>query len=166
MESQPARGAGPELANESDADLLVCMTVADDDSLCARAAWEEFYRRHVEYLYRVCLRAYDPILGGEAGVADLVADTFRAAYENAHKFDPAGIADAGRLRLRARAWLGWIARRTVRDVLRGRGRLPTRSLEPDHWQQVAQPRRPGADASAREREQLVIRTTLQWYRLF
>ena len=176
MESQPARGAGPELANENDADLLVYMAMADDEPVCARAAWEAFYRQHVEYLYRVCLRAYGDILGGEAGAADLAAEVFRAAYENAHKFNPAGITDANRLRLRARAWLGWIARRLVQDILRGRGRLPTRSLELDHWQQVAEPKRPGAGASAKEdavrqaveslseREQLVIRTTFQWYR--
>lgn len=176
MESQPARGAGPELTDESDADLLVYMAMADDDPACARVAWEAFYRRHVEYLYRVCLRAYSGILGGEAGAADLVAEAFRAAFENAHKFDPAGITDANRLRLRARAWLGWIARRIVQDILRGRSRLPTQSLELDHWQQVAEHERPGAGASAKEdavrqaveslseREQLVIRTTLQWYR--
>ncbi|MDY7011939.1 MAG: sigma-70 family RNA polymerase sigma factor [Planctomycetota bacterium] len=176
MESQPARGAGPELANESDADLLVYMAMADDDPACARAAWEVFYRRHAEYLYRVCLRAYGGILGGEAGVADVVAEAFRAAYENAHMFEPAGIADADRLRLRARAWLGWIARRIVQDILRGRGRLPTRELEPDRWQQVPAIERAGGGPSAKEglvrqaveslseREQLVIRTTFQWYR--
>ncbi len=179
MESTPARGAGPELTNEGDADLLVYMGLADSDLVCARAAWDVFYRRHVEYLYRVCLRAYGDILGGEAGVADLVAEAFRAAYENAHKFDPAGITDANRLRRRVRAWLGWIARRLVQDILRGRSRLPTRALELDHWQQVAEPERLGGEAgnepspkekavrqaveSLSEREQLVIRTTLQWY---
>lgn len=176
MESQPVRGAGPELADDSDADLLVYMAMTDDDPACARMAWEVFYRRHVEYLYRVCLRAYGCLLGGEAGVADLVAEAFRAAYENAHKFDPAEITDLDRLRLRARAWLGWIARRLVQDILRGRGRLPTRSLELDHWQQMPEPDRSESCTSAKEkavrraveslseREQLVIRTTFQWYR--
>ncbi len=171
-----AAGRGEDLTNETDAGLLVFMGLAGADPVCARAAWEAFYRRHVEYLYRVCLRAYGRLLGGEAGVADLVAETFRAAYENAGKFDPAGIDSPERLRWRARAWLGWIARRLVQDILRGRGRLPTRSLELDHWQQVAEPEQPGAGGSAEqqavrqavesltEREQLVIRTTFQWYR--
>ena len=176
MESTPARDQARELTNETDTDLLVYMTMAGDEPACARAAWEVFYRRHVEYLYRVCLRAYGWVLGGQAGAADLVAEAFRAAYENAHKFKPAGVTDADRLRLRVRAWLGWIARRIAQDILRSRGRLRTQSLELDHWQQVAQPQRPSAGASAKERavreavqslgerEQLVIRTTLQWYR--
>ena len=165
-----------KFTKETDADLLARMVLADDDPACARVAWEAFYLRHVDYLYRACLRAYGDILGGEAGVADLVAEAFRAAYENAHKFDPAGITDPDRLRLRARAWLGWIARRTVQDLLRARGRLPTQRLELDHWQQVPEPERPGVGASAQEqavrqaveslseREQLVIRVTFQWYR--
>lgn len=175
MEAQPARGAGPELANETDADLLVYMAMADDDPACARAAWEVFYTRHVEYLYRVCLRAYSDILGGEAGIADLVADVFRTAYQNAHKFDPAKIECPERLRLRVRGWLGWIAKRMVQDTLRGRQQVHTRNLELDEWQQVATPDEPYRPPSARqelirqavlsltEREQLVIRVTLQWY---
>ena len=50
MKSTPARGAGPELADEGDADLLVYMGLVDDEPSCARAAWEVFYRRHVEYI--------------------------------------------------------------------------------------------------------------------
>ena len=176
MPSQPRRGQAPELTNEGDADLLAYMAMAVEEPTCARAAWELFYRRHVEYLYRVCLGAYGDMLGGEMGVADLVAEAFRVAYENAHKFEPAGIADPERLRLRARGWLGWIARRLVQDLLRRRGKLPTQSLELDHWQQVAERGRPGGKPSANERlvreaigslserEQLVIRTTFQWYR--
>ena len=176
MRTGRARGSASQLSSETDADLLVYMAMADEDPSCAQAAWDVFYRRHVEYLYRVCLRAYGHLLGGEAGVADLVADALRAAYENAHKFDPAGIECPDRLRLRARAWLGWIARRGVQDILRGRGRLPARSLELEHWQQMPALERPDVGASARERavrqaveslserEQLVIRTTVQWYR--
>jgi len=116
------------------------------------------------------------VLGGEGGAADLAAEAFRAAFQNARKFDPAGIADGERLRLRARAWLGWIARRLVQDILRGRSRLPTKGLEMGHWQQVAAADRPPRTPSAKEqaareaigsltqREQLVIRTTFQWYR--
>ncbi len=176
MGSTPAQGTAHELDDHDDSDLLACMAMADDDPALARTAWEAYFRRNVEYLYRVCLRAYGGILGGEAGVADLVAEVFRAAYEDADKFDPAGITDPDRLRLRARAWLGWIARRLVQDTLRGRSRLPTRNVELGHWQQTPAVERPRAGASAREqaarqavaslseREQLVIRTTLQWYR--
>ena len=175
MEPNRPGAAAPDLTDETDADLLAYMAMADDQPAYARAAWEAFYRRHVEYLYRTSLRAYGALLGGEAGVADLVADVFRTAYEHAHKFDPAGIGAAERLRLRARAWLGWIARRMVQDLLRGRGRLPTRTLAWEQWCQVPHAERAQATAAPAdqlvrrailtltEREQLVIRVTFQWY---
>ncbi|MBN1554992.1 MAG: sigma-70 family RNA polymerase sigma factor [Phycisphaerae bacterium] len=164
------------MADETDAGLLVYMALAEEDAPCARTAWDVFYQRHVEYMYRVCFRAYGDLLGGQAGAADLTADVFRAAYENAHKFDPAGITDPERLRLRARAWMGWIARRIVQDILRSRARLGERKIELDHWQQIADSSCASAEPSAREtlvrravealteREQVVIRTTFQWYR--
>ena len=175
MPRDDAAGTHTELTAENDADLLAYMTMAQDDPAIARVAWEVFYRRHVEYMYRLCLRAYSELLGGPPAVADVVAEVFRATYENAHKFDPAGITDAQRLRLRTRAWLGWIARRMVQDLLRGRSRLPLRLLDLDQWQQVAQPERAATRPSPREelaraallsltkREQLVIRVTFQWY---
>ena len=122
-----------ELARETDGDLLVYMTLAPDDPPAARAAWEEFYRRHVNYLYAVCLRAYGRPLGGQPAVADLVADTFKRAYENAEKFDADGITDPERLRGRTRGWLGRIAQRLAQDALRRRSRLPTRlQWRPSH----------------------------------
>ena len=151
------------------------MATAGDDAPAARAAWEELYRRHVAYLHAVCLRAYGGLLGGPAGVCDLVADTFRRAYEHAEKFDPDGIDDPERLRLRVRGWLGRIAQRLVHSALRGRGRLPTRFLAQDQWQQVARRPPPQAPDPQRiegvrsailtlsEREQMVLRVTLQWY---
>jgi len=86
MRPEAARGEGPGLTDETDADLLVYMAMADEDPDSARAAWEAFYLRHVEYLYRVCLRAYGDVLGGEAGAADIVAETLR--------FDPGLISPA------------------------------------------------------------------------
>jgi len=175
MEPGRAADAVPELKDETDADLLVYMTMAADDPACAQAAWAVFYQRHVEYLYRVCLRAYRDVLGGEAAVADLIADVFRAAYENARKFDPAGVESPERLTLRTRAWLGWIARRMVQDLLRGRGRLRTRTIELERWQELPARDRTTSPPSHDEqlvrqavlalsnREQLVIRVTFQWY---
>ncbi|MGB2823278.1 MAG: hypothetical protein WBF17_20015, partial [Phycisphaerae bacterium] len=73
------------------------------------------------------------------------------------------------------AWLGWIARRLVQDLLRGRARVPTRGLEPEHWQQMPAGEAPARAASRNEqlvrqalealseREQRVIRVTFQWY---
>jgi RNA polymerase sigma factor (sigma-70 family) len=163
------------LADESDADLMVYMTMAGEAPETARAAWEVFYRRHAEYLYAVSMRAYWELLGGEAGVCDLVADTFKRAYENAERFDADGVVDPERLRLRVRAWLGRIAQRLVQDRLRQHYRAPTRFLAPDEWQQMAEPAaRACADSvqlervrrailSLSKREQMVVRVTLQWY---
>jgi RNA polymerase sigma factor (sigma-70 family) len=175
MRPRPEPGGDPELQQETDADLLVYMTMAGDEPRTARAAWDELYRRHAEYLYAVCLRAYGPLLGGEPGACDLVAETFKRAYEHADTFDAAGIADADRLRRRARAWLGRIAQRLAQTALRGRGRLPARFLEQDQWQYVstpspqrkADPRKTRlvreALSSLGEREQVVLRVTFQWY---
>jgi RNA polymerase sigma factor (sigma-70 family) len=167
-------GTRAEPAHETDADLLVYMSMAGDDASAAGAAWEEFHRRHAPYLYAVCLRAYGPMLGGPAGAADLVADTLRRAFEHADKFDAGGLDDPDRLRRRVRAWLGRIAQRLAQSLLRGRRKLPTVRLEQDHWQQVAAAPRPRSDsarvrqvrraiAELNEREQMVIRVTFQYY---
>jgi len=166
---------GADLVDETDADLVVYMAMADDDPHGARAAWAEFYRRHVAYVYAVNLRAYAHLLGGEPGVCDLVSDTFRQAYEHAAKFDPGGVTDPDAMRRRVRAWLGWIARSLARTALRARGRLPTRLLDPSQWHPVADTDPPPVGPDPRiqrvrdamalltEREQIVIRVTFQWY---
>lgn len=174
MEPRPAARPESGFADETCADLLLYMSMSADDAGAARAAWEEFYRRHVEYLYYVCLRAYGPLLGGPAGASDLVAETFRRAYEHADKFDGGGLTGEV-LRRRVRAWLGRIAQRLAQTALRGRGKLPMRFLEHQAWQQVAERTRPAEPDPQRvqrvrealgalsEREQMVLRVTFQWY---
>ena len=176
MQRGPAQRGDSAYSGETDADLLVYMSLGKDDPAASRAAWEEFYSRHARYLYAVSLRAYGALLGGEAGVCDLVADTFRRAYEHAGTFDAGGVTDPERQRLRTRAWLGRIAQRLAQSTLRGQRRTPMRSLDPDEWQNVAQAQpRPAEDTaqadpvrdalmSLSERERLVLRVTLQWYR--
>ncbi len=175
MTSEQSPQAQSDLAGESDADLMVYMSLAHEDPDGARLAWETFYRRHVEYLYAVCFRAYGPLLGGTSGAADLVADAFKRAYEYADRFDDGGLTDPDRLRLRTRAWLGRIAQRLAQTTLRGRSRLKERMVDLDRWQQIAEPTETNegdperiaavraAVAALNEREQIVIRTTFQWY---
>ena len=124
MQADQIESPRPDPEAGNDADLLAYMAMAGDDPAGARAAWEAFYRRHADYLYAVCLRAYGPLLGGDAGAADLVADTFQRAYQRAVTFDPVGIDDPERLRLRTRAWLSRIAQRLAQTALRSRGRMP------------------------------------------
>ena len=175
MEANDRGGPASDLTDEKDADLLTFMTMADEDPAVARAAWEAFYRRHAKYVYGVCARAYAKILGGEAGVCDLVADAFKRAYEHAGTFEAGGIADPERMRLRTRAWLGRIAERLAQTRLRGRKRLSTRTLELGLWQEIGEReiRSEAGDEriewvrdailSLSEKEQVVIRATFHWY---
>ena len=163
-------------AAETDADLMVFMSMSDEDPTAARHAWAEFYGRHVDYLYAVCQRAYGDMLRGDTGVGDLVTETFQRAFRHAHLFRPEETDEPQRLRRRSRAWLGRIAQRLFQDVLRDRRRLETVQLEPSVWEQIpACTPVPSADralvervgealAQLTEKEQIVIRTTFQWYR--
>jgi RNA polymerase sigma factor (sigma-70 family) len=169
----------PNWSLETDADLLLYMALREDDALLARKAWETFYLRHVEYLYGAC-RSNARLLGGEQGVADLVQDTFRRAFEMAHTFAAAdGMKDPDDLRLWTRAWLGAIAASLVKSILRNGHRLPTASLDQDHWQDIAEritdpPDDERTDAqsvirmrqaveSLPERQQTVVLARMQWY---
>jgi RNA polymerase sigma factor (sigma-70 family) len=115
---------------ESDADLLCYMSMRDADATGARAAWQEFYSRHATYMYRVC-SGFGALLGGEAGVLDLIQDTFCRAFERAGQFDPAGVADPVQLRRRARAWLGRIANNLVLTKLRADRKSSVLLVEPE-----------------------------------
>ena len=167
-----------QVASLSDGDLLECMALAEADPVAAREAWEQFYVRHVRYLYAVCMRAYGCMVG-DAGVADLVAETFHRAYEHAGTFRPVDGDDGDLLRRRTRAWLGRIAQRLFQTLLRTRGRVATVRLSQEHWQNVAAeppeiPAGEGASPRIRQvreaiarltgREQTVLRVTMQWYR--
>ena len=165
-----------DFANETDVDLMGYMSMRDDDPSTAREAWAELYRRHVNYLYAVCHRAYSHVLGSDAGVGDIVSETFRRAFQRAELFDANGIEDPDRLRRRTRAWLGRIAQRLVQDTLRRTRRLPTCQFETETWQSIPeQPDQPPRDDALvrqvrdaidqlSEKEQTVIRVTFEWYR--
>ena len=169
------KGPGINFDKETDVELLAYMSMRDEDPSVAREAWAEFYKRHVDYLYSVCFRAYRDILVGGLGVGDIVAETFHRAFQKAELFDPNDIEDPIRLRRRSRAWLGRIAQRLVLDMLRGAQRLPTYQFKCDSWQNVPeQPNPPPRDdllirrvknamEQLSEREQMVIRVTFEWY---
>jgi RNA polymerase sigma factor (sigma-70 family) len=175
MESDFPPGVPGRFARESDADLMVYMAMGREDPEAAREAWAEFYQRHVGYLYAVCRRAYAPILGGEAGASDLVADTFLRAYESAGTFDAGGLVDPERLRRRTRAWLGRIAQRLALTLLRGRGFVRTARVDVGEWLETSAPEPVAAAESERisrvrqaierlsDKEQIVIRVTFEWH---
>jgi len=162
-------------SSESDADLLAYMAMAGEDPAAAREAWAEFYRRHAGYLQAVCERAYGGGLGGDLGVGDLVAETFRRAFDRAQQFSARDVECPELLRRRVRAWLGRIAQRLFQDALRSRRRLEQIHVEPDVWDRIPAPAplpvpSPGKLALVRQalqqlsdRERCVLRVTFQWY---
>jgi RNA polymerase sigma factor (sigma-70 family) len=165
-----------DYSSETDAELLVFMSLREDDPGAARDAWAEFYERHAEYLHGVCWRAYSQLLYADTGVSDLVVETFRRAFDHAGSFSCEGVAGGDEIRRRVRAWLGRIAQRLVQDLLRGRGRLSTINLAPEDWDRIPE-QDPEPTVGAEqiqtvrealeqlpEREQLVIRVTYQWHR--
>jgi RNA polymerase sigma factor (sigma-70 family) len=172
MTTPPDAGRAEGLAEQSDADLLLLMSMRREEPCAARAAWEAFYLRHGRYVWVVCRRAYGDLLGGD--VDDLVIETFRRAYERAESFNDGGLDDPERLTLRTRAWLGRIAQRLFQTLMRTRRLASVSRLELDHWQNIApEEEAPRDEKRIRRvrraleqltpREQLVLRTTMQWY---
>lgn len=89
----------------SDADLLVYLSFKFEEREIAGRAWEEFYSRHIDYVYEVCKR-YEKTLED-----DIVQDTFLNAAKYASSFDDQGLTDPEMLRRRVRKWLSGIAYR-------------------------------------------------------
>src|SRR6266704_3570269 len=102
MESAQAISSVPDLSWETDEDLLVYMTMREDDPLIANEAWAEFYRRHIVYMCEKCRDVCRGILAG-SGSDDLAQLTFIRAYQRASTFKTGGISDPDRLRSRVRA---------------------------------------------------------------
>lgn len=166
--------ATTDWSSESETDLMSYMAMKDEDSDGAKLAWEEFYRRHVDYLYSVCYKAYLRILGSEDEICDLVTETFIRAYENAHSWKAEQITDRNRLRRRARAWLGRIAQRIILDLFRSNSPQMT-PVDPDWFEHISQ--NPKADdkknnlvqkiqdsfKTLNKKELTVIQITFQWY---
>ncbi len=106
-----------DLTDETDGDLLLFMSWNADDPDAASAALGEFYRRHMKYLYDRCARAYADDIG-DAGVEDLVQETFWRAFEKASTYVPQRANNADHARHALRAWLGQIAHRLFLDARR------------------------------------------------
>jgi RNA polymerase sigma-70 factor, ECF subfamily len=177
--SSPAARSGgspPDLSGETDDDLLVFITWKQDDPAVACEAWAEFYRRHVDYLFGVCCKAFGKTLKTRDRVSDLVTDTFKRVYEHAESFKPSGLKDPDAMRKRVRAWLGTTARRIFLDSLPPKDTAPAEcQIERDHWQNIPQPGAPNTDYKSvaavkaamqkvlTDREHEVLRVTLHWY---
>ncbi len=160
-----------DLARASDGDLLALMGRKENPDL-ARAAWGDFYSRHIKFLYGVCFRAYGQRLGAH-GVEDLVADTFRRVYTHGAPTYQSDVLESSEVQLRrVQGWLTTIAERLACDILAG-SNLERTHFEQEEWQNVPEKAdEPVSEITAdvrrvmqsilTEREADVLWTTLHW----
>jgi RNA polymerase sigma factor (sigma-70 family) len=171
----------------SDVELLEVIGNKTDPAW-SDAAFIEFANRHRDYMLSACSRTAEA-LNGDAWVADMLEDTFTEVYDQACKFSvPKDAARNVDLQRRyVRGWMGKIAEFKLRGYLRGHDRESTQGE--DGWEMVEQ-KHPIQSAEVEpqasedksdglsdlslvhealeqlnEREQLVIRTTFQFYRI-
>lgn len=100
-----------------DSELLNQMAGVHSDAAGAEEAWEEFYRRHYDYLLNVCRSAYSSQLGG-GRVPEVVQDAFVKAFRGASTFRPSASQSAEENRWHVRGWLGTILKNAVFDLYR------------------------------------------------
>jgi RNA polymerase sigma factor (sigma-70 family) len=156
------------------------------DPVWSDSAFVEFANRHRDYMLSACSRTAEA-LNGDAWVVDMVEDAFAEVYEQAGKFQVPKDA-VGKVELQrryVRGWMGKIAEYKLRGYLRGHDRESTEGdtgweiVEKEHPIQNAELEPDSSDSKndgdlslvnealeqLNEREQLVIRTTFQFYRI-
>ncbi len=112
------------LEGECDEDLLVFMSLRDDDPATAKDAWTVFHARHARFVYGQCWRVFYQHLRGRYDnrairemAKDLVAEVMVKVYKRAETFKLVGSREPDQMRRQVRAWIGTIARNTVRSLL-------------------------------------------------
>jgi DNA-directed RNA polymerase specialized sigma24 family protein len=108
-----------DLSASTEAELLGLMAAREGGQEHAKAAWGEAH-----YLFAVVSRSYGRFLG-EDGIADLVVDTFRRAYEWARKqtsphelVERFSAENRDSTRRKVLGWLSSIAERLFKDRFR------------------------------------------------
>jgi RNA polymerase sigma-70 factor, ECF subfamily len=167
---------------ETDVGLLKLMAGRDQDAAWADAAWCEFFNRHKAYMWTVCDSVAED-LHGDAWIEDIFIQTFERAYERAETFKLSPGTSAGSETRLVRGWLGKIAANILRHLLRNHEAEHTKDEE--EWRTILEctevsnpdeePNTPELIAKRKfiaealetltEREQLVLRTTYQYYRI-
>lgn len=95
-------------SQETDEDLLIYISMKDDDPDIAKLAFEEFYHRHAQYLYNVLVKQY-PNLEESDEINDLLQETFLRVYEKAGTYKSIGTKNLNESEANIRAWIGRIA---------------------------------------------------------
>ncbi len=106
---------------KTDFDLLLEM--AAGDSAERNAAFNEFFLRHRQYLYGICVNCARSS-SGAIDPDDLYSATLQRAFVKAHTFQTQGVSEPEILILKVRAWLGVLAQRILIDWLRADHLLP------------------------------------------
>jgi DNA-directed RNA polymerase specialized sigma24 family protein len=117
-------GSQPSEADEDDV-LFRLMAAGHRHPELARAAWSTLFHRYDERLSSHVRRCYARVLGGDAGVRDLVHEVWVRAYERAETYAavPAEASDpttqsAGEVESWTMGWLRSIARSVHFDQVR------------------------------------------------
>jgi RNA polymerase sigma factor (sigma-70 family) len=164
---------------DDDASLLQRMACREREKGIADAAWEVFYTRHREWLWRKCYCAAEP-LGGITWVREIFQDTLVAVLSGAGKFRlPDGVPPEA-ITPHVKAWMGTILKNNLCLRLRDRRKqsdlaealTAQASSKPAEWLEFTdRPVQPlpyqrafdEAFAALTEREQTVLRVTYQFH---
>jgi RNA polymerase sigma factor (sigma-70 family) len=144
-----------EIEKESDADLLVLMSIREDKQSADAA--HVFYRRHVEALFSRIRSTFGRQLTVQV-VEELVVDTFQRAWERAGRFTPQH-ADPAVQRLQVVAWLNRIANRIFLDEVRRRAGTPVQPF-PEDFPEPADRETPAPDESLQRSRARIAREVL------
>lgn len=125
-----------KIANDGDEELLLYISERATNPDDARLAWEEFYRRHSEYVLYICRRTWGKVLD-EDSIESIHMETFTKVFLSADTYI---LSDAPTgedvIRRRVRAWLGTIAKNATIDFLRNRRDTQLHHYSPDKLDQV------------------------------
>ncbi len=143
----------PLLSHLPDSTLLARIAEQPSD---ARVEMQEFYARHIRYLYAVVNKQCARLGFGDSEVEDLVQDTFARAFDRASTYRPSQSDEDDAQRRWTRAWLGTIARNLILAALRA----PREVLVSDELDQHAAAERPSDPPSERNRHLTALRTAI------
>lgn len=127
------------ISQETDEDLLIYISMKDDDPNTATIAFEEFYHRHVSYLYNVLVKQY-PNLERSDEINDLLQDTFLRVYGKAGTYKYIGTKNFKESEANVRAWIGRIAINIHHDNYRKNENNNEEYLDDIEWENI--PKRP------------------------
>jgi DNA-directed RNA polymerase specialized sigma24 family protein len=168
----------PDLTGKTDSELLVTIGRKASEPAVIREAWAELYRRHADYIFRVCRRVASNLGHLQDQVAEeTVCEVFRHVYEHAaDRFVPKDVANADEERKHVRAWLGKVAQRVMQTVKRNRKSCTESNVEAGFLKEVSETgiqthHTPNTNTVVRqvlesvldetEREIVIVR--MQWY---